>query len=521
MLPFFSTHNHTEISNFRLRDCIIKLDELINRAIELGYNGICCTDHEALSGHVRLIKRYKDLKKWRSILDKYETWEELEQKEDKDDVKKIKKNMKWLEKFSSDFKLGLGNEIYLIDRPEEAEKIAKFYHFILIAKDVKGYEQLRRISSSAWEHWFKQGRMERVPTYKDELEAIIGDEKGHIIAQSACLGSELDNLILRYIETNDIAYKKQIHHFIQWCIKVFGKENFFLEIQPCVIKQDEDGNNIPHEQAMVDQFMYVLADAYGLDVVCSTDSHFGAKEDAKIHEAYLKADDDEKASDREVAAFYETAYMFGKSELVETLSAFLTEEQITRAFNGTQKVYGMIEAYDLYHPTIVPTDKKLPSFKLRHIFKDWYDKYEYLSKFAHSDDIQDQYLLYLVEQGFDHHNQWGDSTYHFATYDENGNIIEEHDKTVTQEEKIARINEEFSSFWQISERLNQKLSAYYVLVRGLVHEVMWKVSFVGVARGSAGGSYVCYLSEITQINPLKYDLPFWRHSSPLRPELPD
>ena len=208
MLPFFSTHNHTEISNFRLRDCIIKLDELINRAVELGYNGICCTDHEALSGHVRLIKRYKDLKKWRSILDKYETWEELEQKEDKDDVKKIKKNMKWLEKFSSDFKLGLGNEIYLIDRPEEAEKIAKFYHFILIAKDAKGYEQLRRISSSAWEHWFKQGRMERVPTYKDELEAIIGDEKGHIIAQSACLGSELDNLILRYLETNDIVYKK-------------------------------------------------------------------------------------------------------------------------------------------------------------------------------------------------------------------------------------------------------------------------------------------------------------------------
>ena len=521
MLPFFSTHNHTEISNFRLRDCIIKLDELINRAVELGYNGICCTDHEALSGHVRLIKRYKDLKKWRSILDKYETWEELEQKEDKDDVKKIKKNMKWLEKFGSDFKLGLGNEIYLIDRPEEAEKIAKYYHFILIAKDAKGYEQLRRISSSAWEHWFKQGRMERVPTYKDELEAIIGDEKGHIIAQSACLGSELDNLILRYLETNDIAYKKQIHHFIQWCIKVFGKENFFLEIQPCVIKQDEDGNNLPHEQAMVDQFMYVLADAYGLDVVCSTDSHYGAKEDAKIHEAYLKADDDEKASDREVAAFYETAYMFGKSELVETLSAFLTEEQITRAFNGTQKVYDMIETYDLYHPTIVPTDKKLPPFKLRHIFKDWYDKYEYLSKFAHSDDIQDQYLLYLVEQGFDHHNQWGDSTYHFATYDENGNVTEEHDKTVTQEEKIARINEEFSSFWQISERLNQKLSAYYVLVRGLVHEVMWKVSFVGVARGSAGGSYVCYLSEITQINPLKYDLPFWRHSSPLRPELPD
>ena len=58
-------------------------------------------------------------------------------------------------------------------------------------------------------------------------------------------------------------------------------------------------------------------------------------------------------------------------------------------------------------------------------------------------------------------------------------------------------------------------------IRGLIHEVMWKVSFVGIARGSCGGIYICYLSEITQINPLKFDLPFWRHSSPLRPELPD
>ena len=54
-------------------------------------------------------------------------------------------------------------------------------------------------------------------------------------------------------------------------------------------------------------------------------------------------------------------------------------------------------------------------------------------------------------------DQWGDSEFHFATYDYDGSIIEEHDKIITQEEKIERINEEFSSFWQISEKLNQKL----------------------------------------------------------------
>ena len=46
-LQFFSIHNHTEISNFRLRDAIIRIAELEDRGLELGYKGICCTDHEA------------------------------------------------------------------------------------------------------------------------------------------------------------------------------------------------------------------------------------------------------------------------------------------------------------------------------------------------------------------------------------------------------------------------------------------------------------------------------------------
>ena len=494
-LPFFSTHNHTEVSNYRLRDCIIRIPELIDRAIELNYKGVCCTDHEALSAHVKLIKHFKELKEENKLPD--------------------------------NFKIGLGNEIYLIDSIEngsinyESGK-KKYYHFILIAKDKKGYEQLKRISSeSAWKNWFKQGGMERVPTIKSELEEIIGEEKGHLIAQSACLGSELDNLILDYLETKDETYKSRINSFIKWCIKVFEKDNFYLEIQPCVIKKNDRGERIPHKQAIVNQYLFKLAKEYNLKIVCSTDSHFAKKEDRKVHEAYLKADDEDKKSNREVGEFYETTYMFAKDELIEILSEYLTQEEIEYAFKGTEDVYNKIELFDLEHPTIVPTDKKIPNFKLSHSLRSWYDKYDFLKKFAESDNKQDQYLLYLVEQGMDKLNQWGDSSFHFVTYDNKGNILEQHDKLITQEEKIARINEEFSSFWQISEKLHQKLSAYYVLVRGLVQEVMWKVSYVGPGRGSAGGSYICYLIEITQINPLKYDLPFWRHSSPLRPELPD
>lgn len=513
---FFSPHNHTEISNFRLRDCIIKIPDLINRGLELNYLGICCTDHEALTAHVKFIKRYKELKELKIKYDQLIKEGKIEEaKKDKD----IKKNLKYIENFSENFKIGLGNEIYLIDSLED---VKSYYHFILIAKNKKGYQQIKQISSeSAWKNWKKERLNERVPTLKKELEEIIGEEKGNIIASSSCLGGELDKLILEYLETENILIKKEINNFIRWCIKVFGKENFYLEIQPCILKKDENGEYIPHKQALVNQFMFELSNAYGLKVCCSTDSHYLLKEDRLIHEAYLKADDEDKIRSRETGEFYETTYMFSVEELIENFSYHLTEEQIIKAFKGTEEMWKDIEIFDLYHPTIVPTDKKIPDFKISHKFSKWYDKYEYIKKFAESDNLQDRYLLYLIEEGMDNLKQWGDSKFVFHSYDYNGNIISSSEKKVTQEEKIARINEELSSFWQISERLNQKLSSYYVLVRGLVQEVMWKISYVGVGRGSVGGCYIAYLIEIIQLNPLKYDLPFWRHSSPLRPELPD
>ena len=484
----------------------------------MGYIGVCCTDHEALSAHVKFIKRFKEINKLKQKYNKLKLeGKEKEIEEDKD----IQKNIQYILNISDNFKIGLGNEIYLID---DLENINKFYHFILIAKDKKGYEQLKRISSeSAWKNWYKQGKMERVPTLKKELEEIIGKEKGHLIAQTACLGSELDSYILEYAESNykDKEIKQKIHSFIKWGINVFGQENFFLEIQPHKITEEEREKNIIHPQIIVDKFIFNLAKAYNLNIIITTDSHYSKKEDKAIHEAYLKADDDEKAFNRETADFYDNTYLFSKEELIETLSEYLTIDEIKLSFEGSKKVFDMIELFDLEHPVIVPVDKKIPNFKLRHIFKDYYNKYEYINKYAKSENQQDQYLLYLIENGFDKFKEWKDSEYEFVTYGYNGEIIEQHKKIVTFEEKIARINEELSSFWQISEKINQKLSSYYTLVRGLVHEVMWKISYVGPGRGSAGGSYVCYLIEITQINPLKFDLPFWRHSSPLRPELPD
>lgn len=522
-LEWSNNHNHTEISNYRLKDCIIRIEDLVSHSAALGYKGVCCTDHEALSAHIRFLNKYNEL---RDLKNKYT---ELLEKNDIDGIdsdKDMQKNLLALKNMPEDFKVGIGNEIYLVDSLEDVKekyisKQTRFWHFILIAKDKEGYQQIKQISSeSAWNNWFKTGAMERVPTVKSELENIIGENKGHIIASSACLGSELDNLILEYLSTNSVEVKKKINRFIKWCIKVFGKDNFYLEIQPCVLKKDENGNYVEHPQALVNKFMFVLANAYDLKVNCSSDAHYLEKKDRKIHETFLKSDDDEKSSGREVGDFYETTYLMPKEELVQLLSYYLTKEEIVFALEGSVDIINKIEVFSLKHPTIVPTDKHLTSPALKGRFDKYLNDYEYIRNYAESPDLQDRYLLFLIEQGMDEKDQWKDEIFHFEETEENGNIIE-WDKTVTLKEKISRINEELSSFWKISERLGQKISAYYVLVRGLIHEIMWKVSYVGVARGSVTGSYVCYVSSITQLNPLKYGLPFWRHSSPLRPELPD
>lgn len=120
-------------------------------AARLGYAGITLTDHEALCGHVE--------------------WLELE--------KKFKEEGK----IPKDFVCGLGNEIYLTDTREQAQK---YWHFILIAKNTEGHRALRELSSQSWLNSYRYRGLERVPTLKSELAAIVKKYPDSLIATNAC-----------------------------------------------------------------------------------------------------------------------------------------------------------------------------------------------------------------------------------------------------------------------------------------------------------------------------------------------
>ena len=56
-----SLHTHTEYSNTRLRDCIIKIDDALAYASDLGHEVIAFTDHDFIGGWMKIEKQKRNI----------------------------------------------------------------------------------------------------------------------------------------------------------------------------------------------------------------------------------------------------------------------------------------------------------------------------------------------------------------------------------------------------------------------------------------------------------------------------
>lgn len=452
----FLIHNHTDASNFRLRDAINKPEDLLDYALELGLPGIAITDHATISNHVRA-HRYIE--------------------ENKDKFK--------------DFTLGFGDEFYLLDKDtvqwarDNNEKI-QYHHFLVLAKNQNGYEFLKKLTTREWENSFFHRGMERVPTYYEDLKELIKGYENDVIFTSACLGSPLSKLILNYHETNDKQDKKKIHDFIMFFINLVGKDNFYLELQPA-IKHDKSNANVKQEQQIVNDMLLQLCKVYGLTPIITTDAHYLNKDQALAHKTYLQASNGE----REVDSFYSTTYVMDKDELLE----YFDEELLDDLIKNTHDLMNRLEPISFKQKTQVP-NIDIPNYDDKNLFKNYLNEYKYINKFKTSERDMDRYYLHLIGEGMLSHNQ-------------------EFNK-----EHLDRIEIELEQIWEISEGLGQPLSSYFVLTQDII-DMMWEVSLVGPARGSAACYYTNYLLDIVQFNPLDYDLPYYRFLSKERQSLPD
>ncbi|MCR4924988.1 MAG: PHP domain-containing protein, partial [Clostridiales bacterium] len=222
MAGFTHLHLHTEYS---LLDGACRIDELIESALELGQTSIAITDHGNMYGAVDFYKAAR------------------------------KKGIKPI----------IGCEVYVAAR-RMSDRVnaldSEHNHLILLCENNKGYQNLITLVSKAWTDGF-YGK----PRVDHELL-----EKHHegLICLSACLAGEIPRALLR----NDYEAAKQT---ALWYNSVFGKDNYFIEIQDHGIKE---------QQAILPDLIK-LSEETGIPLVATNDVHYIKKEDSKVQQVLI------------------------------------------------------------------------------------------------------------------------------------------------------------------------------------------------------------------------------------------
>lgn len=190
----------------------------------------------------------------------------------------------------------------------------KYYHFILLAKDEIGHQQIREISSRAWMRSYMAKGLRRAPTYYQDIFDIIGANPGHVIGSTACLGGALATQLLKFRTTRSMELLEKIKIWCNQMENVFGEGNFYFEMQP----------SFNDEQIYVNKAILKLSEELNIPYIITNDSHYLRKEDQAIHKAYLNAQD----GDREVDAFYATTYLMTDEEIRQYMFSYLGEENL-------------------------------------------------------------------------------------------------------------------------------------------------------------------------------------------------
>lgn len=249
-MAFTHLHLHSEYS---LLDGATKIEELFEHVKSLGMTSVAITDHGNMGA---IIKKYQLAKK-------------------------------------AGVKLIFGFEAYLAEDISKKEK-GKDYHLILLAKDKEGYQNLVKLVSIA----NNQGFYYRPRIDKKTLREY---SKG-IICMSACIGNDIAQAV---INNNEDLARKLIEEYIS----IFGKEDFYLEVQ---------NHKIPEEEKVIN-FYKKVAGEYGLKIVATSDAHFLKKEDAYAHEVMLAIQTNAHMEDPERMKFSGEGYHVMSEEEIKNL----------------------------------------------------------------------------------------------------------------------------------------------------------------------------------------------------------
>ncbi len=412
MNKFTHLHVHTQYS---LLDGASKPAELIARAKELGMDSIAITDHGNMYG---VISFYQEAKK--------------------QGIKPI-----------------IGCEIYVASESRfNRDNKEGMYHLILLAENEEGYHNLMKIVSLGYTEGFY---------YKPRVDKdLLRQYSKGLICLSACIAGEVPVAILQ----GDFPKAERL---IEEYIDIFGKENYFFEIQ----HHDLDEEKIVREQ------LKKYSEKYGVRLVATNDLHYVKKEDAEAQDVLMciqmaKTVDDPARMKFANDHFYLKSYEEMAERFPNDLAALEVTNEIAARCNVELSFGNLL----------------LPEFPIPEGFN----------------NNADEYLRFLCMESFK------------ARYAKDLDAIEDAElRKAKEKELFERIDYELDIIKTMG------YAAYFLIVWDFINfcrlpEIQIPV---GPGRGSAAGSIVAYLLHITNVEPTKYDLLFERFLNPERVSMPD
>ena len=296
-MSFVHLHVHTQYS---ILDGQSSIDNLFNRAEELGMPGLAITDHGNMYG--------------------------------------VKEFFKYAKKHPS-VKPVIGCEAY-VSVGDHRVKEKGYYHLILLAKNNEGYKNLVKIVSTA----HIEGMYYRPRVSHEVLEKY---HEG-LICSSACMAGEVPRAIL----AGDM---KKVDEVIEWHKKVFG-DDYYLEVMLHKTEVPGLSREVYDNQMIYNKVIFELAEKHGVKVIATNDVHFVRKEDGPVHDRLICLTTNSYIDDPDRLRYTQQEYLKSEEEM---LALFPDHPE---AIANTLEVLDKVEAYSIDSDPILPVFEIDPAF---------------------------------------------------------------------------------------------------------------------------------------------------------------
>ena len=359
----------------------------------------------------------------------------------------------------------LGVEGYIaydrFDKRDKAERTGpldlNYFHIVLLAKNQQGLENLNKLNEIGWTEGFYK---------KPRIDfEVLQKYKDGIIVLSACMSG----LIAKAIEVGEYAEAKK---HIEWFKENFA-DDFYIEV-------------MPHNSKEINQSLVELARAYSVKIVVTPDCHHSTVDQKIIQEmmlllnthAKLQKDVTYEKSKKHKEMMDRLDYLYGAERQMSFRSFdihLLSRDEMASAmaehgikeeemFKSTLEIADKVEDYDIkFGLNLLPVQYKKPLEELRS----------------------------LAMEGL-----------------KNLGLVD-------KQEYLDRLEEELSV---IKEK---NFAPYFLVVYNMLSWAKKQEIMVGPGRGSSAGSLLCYATGITDIDPIKHGLLFFRFINPERNDFPD